>query len=109
MKTKTKKTGAKVPLKKLEEFTQADIDNICQSGRDKYTLNEISQMINNLADFVDAETLISQLSFVKDASEIVKLKQQEDENKPQDPYDVAYTENEITDANIPAVDDDADI
>ena len=69
---------------------------------------EISQMINNLADFVDAETLISQLSFVKDASEIVKLKQQEDESKPQDPYDVAFTENEITDANNPVVDDNAE-
>lgn len=44
MKTKTKKTGTKVPLKKFEEFTQEDIDNICQYGRDKYTLNEISQM-----------------------------------------------------------------
>ena len=44
MKTKTKKTGTKAPLKKFEEFTQEDIDNICQYGRDKYTLNEISQM-----------------------------------------------------------------
>lgn len=60
---------------------------------------EISQMINNLADYVDAETLISQLSFIKDASEIVKLKQQEDEAKPKSPYDLAFENNQIGDAN----------
>ena len=60
---------------------------------------EISQMINNLADYVDAETLISQLSFIKDASEIVKLKQQEDELKPKSPYDLMFENNEINDAN----------
>ena len=60
---------------------------------------EISQMINNLADYVDAETLISQLSFIKDASEIVKLKQKEDELKPKSPYDLMFENNEINDAN----------
>lgn len=60
---------------------------------------EISQMINNLADYVDAETLISQLSFIKDASEIVKLKAKEDESKPKGAYDDAFGGNEITDAN----------
>ena len=60
---------------------------------------EISQMINNLADFVDKETLIGQLSFIKDASEIVKLKDKEDENKPKAPYDDAFGNNEINDAN----------
>ncbi len=60
---------------------------------------EISQMINNLADFVDGETLISQLSFIKDASEIVELKKKEDEAKPQDPYNLAFGNNEINDAN----------
>ena len=30
--------------KKFEDFTQEDINNICTYGRDKYTLNEISQM-----------------------------------------------------------------
>ena len=58
---------------------------------------ETSQMINNLADFVDKETLISQLSFIKDASEIVRLKEQE---TPQDPYDTLYKNNEVTDTNI---------
>lgn len=60
---------------------------------------EISQMINNLADLVDAETLISQLSFIKDASEIVELKAKEDENKPKAPYNDAFGNNEIDDAN----------
>jgi SPP1 family phage portal protein len=60
---------------------------------------EISQMINNLADFVDAETLIGQLSFIKDASEIVEAKQKEDEAKPKPAYDMAFANNEIQDAN----------
>ena len=60
---------------------------------------EISQMINNLADFVDAETLISQLSFIKDASEIVELKAKENESKPAPAYDDAFSANEAPDAN----------
>ena len=60
---------------------------------------EISQMINNLADFVDKETLISQLSFVKDASEIVDLKAKEDEESPKPAFDDAFNDNEIPDAN----------
>lgn len=60
---------------------------------------EISQMINNLADLVDSETLLSQLSFIKDASEIVKLKKQEDDSKPKSPYDLAFENNQIGDAN----------
>ena len=41
-----KKTSskAKQPLKKFEEFTQEDIENIIKFGKDKYTLNEISAM-----------------------------------------------------------------
>ena len=60
---------------------------------------ETSQMINNLADMVDKETLVSQLSFVRDASEIVELKKKEDMDKPQDQYDYEYQDNEIEDAN----------
>ena len=60
---------------------------------------ETSQMINNLSDVVDSETLISQLSFVKDASEIVELKKKEDEDKPASPYDSLFAGNEIADAN----------
>jgi SPP1 family phage portal protein len=65
---------------------------------------EISQMINNLADFVDTETLISQLSFIKDASEIVELKAKEDESKPKGAYDEAFSNNETADANAVAND-----
>lgn len=68
---------------------------------------EISQMINNLADVVDTETLISQLSFIKDASEIVALKKKEDEEKPKAPYNDAFGNNEIGDANTGA-DEDTD-
>ena len=60
---------------------------------------EISQMINNLADLVDAETLISQLSFIKDASEIVALKEKENDKKPKASFDDAFSNNEIEDAN----------
>ena len=60
---------------------------------------EISQMINNLSDLVDSETLISQLSFVKDASEIVELKKQEDDSKPPSTYQEAFKTNEVAHAN----------
>ena len=54
-------------------------------------------MINNLADFVDKETLISQLSFIKDASEIVALQEKEKkedmENQPK------FKLNEIANIN----------
>jgi len=57
-------------------------------------------MINNLADYVDRETLISQLSFVKDASEIVAYKEEEDK-KEQEKADERnpFLQNEIPDAN----------
>ena len=60
---------------------------------------ETSQMINNLADFVDQETLVGLLSFVKDASEIVELKAKENEAKPKPAYDDAFNANETPDAN----------
>ena len=68
---------------------------------------EISQMINNLADFVDKETLISQLSFIKDASEIIAIKEKEDEEKPKPAFDDAFNNNEITDANVETENEDA--
>ena len=58
---------------------------------------ETSQMINNLSDLVDNETLISQLSFVKDASEIVEAKKLE--AKPINNYDKAFMNNQIPDSN----------
>lgn len=60
---------------------------------------EISQMIDNLADFIDTETLISQLSFVKDASQIIEAKKIEDESKPQNTYDNLFDTNQIADTN----------
>lgn len=60
---------------------------------------EISQMINNLSDVVDTETLIAQLSFVKDASDIIEAKKKEDESKPKSPFELAFQNNEIDDAN----------
>lgn len=60
---------------------------------------ETSQMINNLSDLIDSETLISQLSFIKDASEIVELKKQEDDSKPSSPYEMTFGNNEISDMN----------
>ena len=38
---------------------------------------EISQMINNLKGIVDDKTLVGQLSFIKDANEIVELARSE--------------------------------
>ena len=67
---------------------------------------EISQMINNLADYVDSETLISQLSFVKDASEIVELKKKEEEDKPQPTYTNSFMDNEIPDTTEEVKDDE---
>ena len=60
---------------------------------------EISQIISNLSDYIDTETLISQLSFVKDASDIIEAKKKEDEDKPKSPFELAYQDNEIADAN----------
>lgn len=58
---------------------------------------EISQMINNLLDVVDKETLISQLSFIKDAKEIVALKESEDNENGTDDDDL--NNNEVNDLN----------
>ena len=65
---------------------------------------EISQMINNLSDVVDTETLIQQLSFVKDASEVIEAKKKEDEDKSE-PTIPAFMNNEIPDANDTDEDD----
>lgn len=70
---------------------------------------ETSQMINNLSDVLPTETLITQLSFVKDASEEVEAKKKEDEDKPKSPFELAFMGNEINDANNSAtVEDNAE-
>lgn len=83
---------------KMQEIPIEEVDATFKRNLPSNDL-EISQMINNLGDYVDAETLISQLSFIKDASEIVELKKAEDEAKPQDPYNLMFGNNEIADAN----------
>jgi len=88
-----------VKMSKMQEVPIEEVDAVFKRNLPSNDF-ETSQMINNLADFVDKETLITQLSFVKDASEIVKLKEQEDEAKPSDPYDDLYKQNQIGDANV---------
>lgn len=83
---------------KMSEIPVEEVDAIFKRNLPSNDY-EISQMINNLADFVDSETLISQLSFVKDASDIIEAKKVEDEAKPQDPYNSLFAGNEIADAN----------
>lgn len=87
-----------VALSKMSEVPIEEVDAVFKRNLPSNDY-EISQMINNLADYVDAETLISQLSFIKDASEIVELKKQEDEAKPKDPYDDLFNNNQIGDSN----------
>lgn len=87
-----------VAIAKMDEVPIEEVDAVFTRNLPSNDL-ETSQMINNLADYVDAETLVSLLSFVKDASEIVELKKQEDEAKPKSPYDQSFLDNEIGDAN----------
>mgnify|MGYP002523726499 CR=1 FL=1 len=60
---------------------------------------ETSQMINNLSDHLCSETLISQLSFIKDASEEVELKKSEDVENSGSLFDSDYSKNEMADIN----------
>lgn len=92
-------------LSKMSEVPVEEVDAVFKRNLPSNDY-EISQMINNLADYVDAETLISQLSFIKDASEIVELKKQEDEAKPKDPYDTLFNDNQIGDSNNQAQDNE---
>jgi SPP1 family phage portal protein len=83
---------------KMSEVPVEEVDTMFKRNLPSNDL-EISQMINNLADHVDTETLISQLSFIKDASDIIEAKKKEDEAKPQSDYNLAFANNEIPDAN----------
>lgn len=61
---------------------------------------EISQMINNLSDLVDKETLLAQLSFIKDASATIEKKEQEDEEETKEAeYNIPFMQNQIPNAN----------
>lgn len=92
-------TQSKMPIVPTEEVDAVFKRNLPSNDF------EISQMINNLADFVDTETLISQLSFIKDASEIIELKAKEEESKPKSSFDDAFNLAEINDANNEPADD----
>ena len=83
---------------KMAEIPIEEVDAVFKRNLPSNDL-ETSQIINNLADFIDRETLIGQVSFVKDASEIVELKAKEDEEKPKPAFDNAFNNNEIPDAN----------
>jgi SPP1 family phage portal protein len=87
-----------VTQSKMQEVPIEEVDAVFKRNLPSNDL-EISQMINNLSDHLSSETLISQLSFVKDASEEVELKKAEDETKPTDNYNEAFKENEINDVN----------
>lgn len=91
----------------MEEVPTEEVDAIFKRNLPSNDL-EISQMINNLSDVVDTETLISQLSFIKDASDIIEAKKKEDESKPQDPYASLFAGNEIPDANAEDKEEDKD-
>jgi len=59
---------------------------------------EISQMINNLSGIVDKETLVGQLSFIKDAKEIVELAEKENEVDDKTLNDDVFKFNDVADA-----------
>ena len=87
-----------VTKSKMQDVPIEDVDAVFTRNLPSNDF-EISQMINNLSDVLSSETLVSQLSFIKDASEEVELKRKEDEAKPKDPYDLAFANNEIGDTN----------
>jgi SPP1 family phage portal protein len=72
-----------------------DVDAIFKRALPQNDL-EISQMINNLTGIVDKETLVSQLSFVRDAKETIELAEHE---PTQTATDDELAKNEITDQN----------
>ena len=84
-----------VSISKMSEVPKEEVDAVFTRNLPNNDY-ETSQMINNLSDHLCNETLISQLSFVKDASEENELKIQEEENNvPEDNYSF----NEIPDVN----------
>lgn len=83
---------------KMEKIPIEEVDAVFKRNLPSNDF-ETSQMINNLSDLVDSETLISQLSFVKDASEIVELKKKEELANPKPDYSNLFSGNEIPDNN----------
>lgn len=88
-----------VAISKMSEVPLEEVDAVFTRNLPSNDY-EVSQMINNLADFVDKETLISQLSFIKDASEIVEAKKKEDEEESSNErYNNPFLLNQMQDAN----------
>ena len=87
-----------VKMSKMQEVPTEEVDTVFKRNLPSNDF-EISQMINNLSDYVCTETLISQLSFIKDASEEVELKRIEEEENPKPTYDNMFSGNEIEDSN----------
>lgn len=88
-----------VAISKMSEIPVEEVDAVFTRNLPSNDY-EISQMIDNLADFVDKETLISQLSFIKDASEIVEAKKKEDEEEASnEKYNNPFLLNQMQDAN----------
>lgn len=88
-----------VTKSKMKEVPIHEVDAIFKRNLPKNDL-ETSQMINNLDGKVDDATLISRLSFIKDADDIIEqLKKQEEAQPPKRDYDDLFKNNEIVDAN----------
>ena len=81
----------------MPKVSISDVDAVFKRNlpRNDY---ETSQMILNLDGMVDKELLVSQLSFVKDASETVEIAKQEKEESLAEAV-ANYSVNEISDAN----------
>ena len=81
----------------MPKVSISDVDAVFKRNlpRNDY---ETSQMILNLDGIVDKELLVSQLSFVKDASETVEIAKQEKEESLAETV-TNYSVNEIPDAN----------
>ena len=77
----------------MAKISTEDIDVIFKRALPQNDL-ETSQIINNLNGLVDRETLVSQLSFVRDAKETVDLALSE-----RNEADNAMNHVEITDQN----------
>ena len=79
---------------KMKEVPTSEVDAVFKRNLPSNDF-ETSQMITNLDGIVDRELLASQLSFVKDASETVKIAEEETEAMKDDDY----AANEYTDNN----------
>lgn len=87
-----------VKISKMQPVPVEEVDAVFKRNLPSNDF-ETSQMINNLSDHLCNETLISQLSFIKDASEEVELKKSEDVENSGSLFDADYSKNEMADIN----------